>query len=394
MRKEMVFILASVFVFATSDFAFAQSTNVSGENDQTQGQEQQFIYAPVSKDNTSVCGFVNPAGGHPRTGLLYIPSDQDGRQINNLGSSTIADIFQMYTSDGYDVFVQMCDEINGKGYFKRVSKNIRRIPAIVKKGGNDVNEVYLIDDFNAAKIRMRKGIEIYGTIAYDPKLDKKYAVNREQVYVFAGQDARSLVNANVMIPLLDAYRNQFRAGSFGADLLGVISKLVTVGNPYGFGFGGGADVTAGRQTMYGESGTTIAFLYVEPQLLASLMQDPSEVIARRLVEREQDLAECTTIGANNAKLHTEQADDNVELFRMSKEDDRRRLSYLNNARFHYRRALKNGLGDLEEVRVWKMLSSVYTELWLASGKERACKDHATNAEKFAKKAGLIEAHRL
>lgn len=394
MKKGITIMLAIVFVFATS-IVFAD-TSVTTGTEQGQSQGQEFIYAPVTTTtgNTNVGSLPNPAGGHPRSQLLYFPTDQRERQINHLGSAVISDIFQQYTAEGYEVFMQTCDEVNGNGYFKRVSGNIRRIPTIVKKGSNDVNEVYLIDDFSAARIKMRPGIEIYGTMAYDSKLDKKFPVNREQVYVFAGHDARSLVKANVMIPLLDAFRNQFRAGSYGVDLLGMISKLVAVSNPYGFGFGSGADVTAGSQTTYGESGTTIAFLYIEPQLLAQLMQDPTEDIVQRMTIREQDLAECTTTGANNASLHTAQADDNVALFRMTEEGDKRRLQYLNNARFHYERALKNGLKDPELTRVWKTLSSVYVELALESKIAKARNDHAANAEKYARKAGLIEGHRL
>ncbi len=113
-----------------------------------------------------------------------------------------------------------------------------------------------------------------------------------------------------------------------------------------------------------------------------------------MIDREQNLAECTITGANNAALHQAQADDNVAFFRLTKEGDGRRLQFLNNARFHYERALKNGLGELEKKRVWKVLSSVYVELALASEVAKARNDHATNAEKYSRKAGLIEAHRL
>ena len=153
-------------------------------------------------------------------------------------------------------------------------------------------------------------------------------------------------------------------------------------------------MSAGKHTLFGETGATIAFVYIEPSVLAELLADPLKALAQSMNAREVELAECTALGKNNARLHTKQADDYVQLFRLSK-DDATRAKALNGARFHYERALKNKIEDPEEQRrVFGQLSKVYTELALQTETVQARNDHARKAESFGKRAGFIEAHRL
>lgn len=390
MKNLKVFMIVVCFL-AMNNIVFAGSAN--SEMEQEQEMAQQLIYAPTSKDNVSVGSLLHP-GGHPRTGFLYIPSDQRSRQVNDLQGGIIANVLQVITLDGFLTFRKTADEINGKGYFKKLERNVKRMPTIIKRGDHQIDQVFILDELKAKDIQIRSGIEVHGIIAYDSKLDKKFPVTRQQLYMFAGKDALEITKSNVLIPLSDSLRNQFRASSFGGDLLGVISKLIAVQNPLGYAFGGGIDITAGKHTLFGETGATIAFVYIEPSVLAELLADPLKALARRMNEREVELAECTIQGKNNARLHTEHADDYVQLFKLST-DDVTRAKMLNGARFHYERALKNKIEDSEERRrVFGQLSKVYTELALQSEVIRARNDHARKAESFGKKAGFIEAHRL
>ncbi len=390
MKNLRVFMIIVCFL-AVNSIVFAEGAN--SEMEQEQEMAQQLIYAPNSQDNVSVGSLLHP-GNHPRTGMLYIPTDQRSRQINDLQAGIIANVLQVVTPEGFRVFRETSEEINGESYFRKLGKNIKRIPTIIKKGTRQINKVFILDKLNASDIQIQSGIEVHGIIAYDSKLDKKFPVTRQQLYMFAGKDALEITHSNVLIPLTDSWRNQFRASSVGGDILGVISKLIAAQSPLGYAFGGGVDMGFGRHALFGEAGATIAFVYIEPSILAKLLVDPQERLARFMNEREIKLAECTVQGKNNARLHTEQADDYVRLFKLSK-DNAMRAKALNGARFHYERALKNKVEDPQEQRrVFGQLSKVYTELALGAETVRARNDHAIKAESFGRKADFLEAHRL